>query len=374
MKIKTLIFLISVLIVSCKNSSDKSQTIEKNSIELSMDKNADSLLLDPTINAISIGIYKDGKTYIHHYGELDKGKGNKPTDQTVYEIASVSKTFAGTLVAQAELEGKLNLEDDIRKYLKEDFPNFEYQGNPIRIKHLISHTSRLPRFLPKIINQLVEHPTDSLAFKIYQAEMNYNKEKFLSDLRSIKIDTIPGTKEGYSSVDTELIAYILENIYNKSYNELIQEKISSKLGMTNTGTILKDNQKSHLANGYIQGNILAPHMTNTLWNAGGGIKSTLPDLIQYIKFQLNKKDQLAVKSHQLVYQNGNYKIGYYWPINDDEFFGKYYSHQGGAFGTQNFVYIFPEKDLGISVVTNQNISGTSNKLRKLVNGILEDLK
>lgn len=374
MKIKTLILLVSIFIISCKNKSEDKQSIEPNPIKLSMDKNADSLLLDSTINAISIGVFKDGKTYIHHYGELDKGKGNKPTDQTIYEIASVSKTFAGTLVAQAELEGKLNLEDDIRKYLKEDFPNFGYKGNPIRIKHLISHTSRLPRFLPKIINQLVAHPTDSLAFKIYQAEMNYSKEKFLSDLRSVKIDTIPGTKEGYSSVDTELIAYILENIYSKPYNELIQEKISRKLGMTNTGTRLRNNQKSHLANGYIQNNTLAPHMTTTLWNAGGGIKSTLPDLMQYIKFQLDKKNPLAVKSHELVYQNGRYKIGYYWPISQDESLGTYYSHQGGAFGTQNFVYVFPEKNLGISVITNQNISGTSNKLRKLVSGILEDLK
>jgi CubicO group peptidase (beta-lactamase class C family) len=374
MKIKFVLFFISLFVISCKNTSNKKQSTESNPIELSMQKNADSLLLDPTINAISIGVYKDGKTYIHHYGELDKGKGNKPTDQTIYEIASVSKTFAGTLVAQAELEGKLNLEDDIQKYLKEDFPNFQYEENPIKIKHLISHTSRLPRFLPEIINQIVENPSDSLAFKIHQAEMDYSKEKFLSDLHVIKLDTIPGTKEGYSSVDTELIAHILENIYNKSYDELIQEKIVDKLRMTNTTIVLNNSQKQYLANGYIQNNLLAPPTTNNLWNAGGGIKSTLPDLMQYIKFQLDEKNELAVKTHQSVYENGNHKIGYYWPIGNDDFFGKYYSHQGGAFGTQNYMFIFPEKDLGISIITNQNISGTANKLLKVANGILEELK
>ena len=374
MIIKYVLFLIGLSAISCKNTSVKKQSIERNPIELSMKKNADSLLLDPTINAISIGIYKDGKTFMHHYGELDKGQRNKPTDQTIYEIASVSKTFAGTLVAQAELEGKLNLEDDIRKYLKEDFPNFQYQENPIKIKHLISHTSRLPRFLPEIINKIIENPSDSLAFKIHQAEMTYSKEKFLKDLHAIKLDTIPGTKEGYSNVDTELIAHILENIYNKSYNELIQEKIADKLVMTNTGTLLTDSQSENLANGYIQNNTLAPHMTNVLWSAGGGIKSTLPDLMKYMEFQLDENNELAVKSHKIVYQNGDYKIGYYWPIGNDEFFGKYYSHQGGAFGTQNYIFIFPEKDLGISIITNQNISGTAGKLLKVANGILEDLK
>jgi CubicO group peptidase (beta-lactamase class C family) len=104
MKIKLLILFTSIFIISCKSSQEKKQVSKKDPVELSMDRNADSLLLDSTINAISIGVYKDGKTYINHYGELDKGKENKPTDETIYEIGSVSKTFAGTLEAQAELE------------------------------------------------------------------------------------------------------------------------------------------------------------------------------------------------------------------------------------------------------------------------------
>lgn len=376
MKIKFVLFTISLftLAVSCKKASDQRDEVVKDQIEISMDRNADSLLLDPTINAISIGIYKEGKTFIHHYGELDKGKGNKPTDKTIYEIASVSKTFAGTLVAQAELEGKLNLEDDIRNYLKEDFPNLEYLGSPIRIRHLISHTSRLPKFLPESINQILENPDDSLAFKIYKIEKEYSRENFFSDLHKVTLDTIPGSKYGYSGLDTELIAHILENIYNKEYNEVIQEKICSNAGMTQTGTYLYDSLEYRLANGYIENNTLAPQMTTILWGAGGGIKSTLPDLIEYMKFQLDKENPVVSKSHEVVFQNGDFKIGYYWPIKFDDNYGTYYSHQGGAFGTQNYLFIFPEIDLGVSIVTNQNISGTTGKLVKVVEGILEDLK
>ena len=354
--------------MSCNNSPVKSP------IELSMDRHADSLLLDPTINAISIGVYKAGKTYINHYGELDKGQDNKPTDETIYEIGSVSKTFAGTLVAQAELEGKLNLEDDIRKYLKEDFPNLEYQGNPIRIKHLITHTSRLPRFLPETIAQIVENPTDSLAFHIYEIEKNYNQEKFLSDLQAVVLDTIPGTKDSYSSADTELVAHILENVYNKPYHELIQEKIATKLGMKNTGTVIRESAQHNLANGYLENNTLAPPMINTLWGAGGGMTSTLPDLMKYAQFQLDQQNEVAVKSHEVVFQNGNFQVGYYWPIRFDDSYGTYYSHHGGAFGVQNYLFIFPEKDLAISVVLNQNISNTSNKLATVAAGIMDDLK
>ncbi len=374
MKTYLLIFFLSIFVASCKNPKEERQIPEKILLELSMDKNADSLLLDPTIKAISIGVYKDGKTYINHYGELDRGKKNKPTNETIYEIGSVSKTFAGALVAQAELEEKLNLNDDIRKYLKEDFPNLEYQGNPIRIKHLITHTSRLPRFLPETINQIVENPTDSLAFHIYEIEQGYSKEQFLADLHTIVLDTTPGTKDSYSSADTELIAHILENVYNKPYNDLIQENLSTKLGMKNTGVVSQEGVQNNLANGYIENNTLAPPMISNLWGAGGGIVSTLPDLMKYAKFQLDEENEVAIKSHQVVFQSGEFKIGYYWPIGHDELYGTYYRHQGGTFGTQNFLYIFPEKDLGISVVTNQNISGTSDKLRNIVNGMLEDLK
>ncbi|WP_394971335.1 serine hydrolase domain-containing protein [uncultured Croceitalea sp.] len=375
MKTHILIFFLSIFLVSCKNTEDKRQGAKNSTIELSMDSNANLLLLDSTINALSIGVYKDGKTYINHYGELDKGKGNKPTDETIYEIGSVSKIFAGTLVAQAVVEGKLNLEDDIRKYLKEDFPNLEYQEKSIRIKHLITHTSRLPKFLPKTITEIVENPTDSLVFKIYEIEKNYSKEKFLTDLHTVVLDTIPGTKDGYSSADTELVAHILENIYNKSYNELLQEKIAIKLRLKNTGTVLPKSHQHNLANGYIKNNTLAPSMINTLWGAGGGMITTMPDLMKYVEFQLNKENEVATKSHQVVFQNGDFRIGYYWPIRFDESYGTYYSHHGGAFGIQNYLFIFPEKDMGISVILNQNLnSKTYNKLIKVAVGIMEDLK
>lgn len=128
MKIKTTILLCFIILYNCGNPEKKSKIDDDdiNLVRVSMDTHADSLLLDTKINSVSIGIYRNGKKYTAHYGELDKGQKNKPTDSTIYEIASVSKTFTGVLVAQAVLDRKLNLEDDIRKYLKHDFKNLEY--------------------------------------------------------------------------------------------------------------------------------------------------------------------------------------------------------------------------------------------------------
>ena len=118
-----IIFLLVVLIsISCTNNE---KNIDKEAIiQISMNETAQSMLSDSTITSVSIGILKDGIAYTSHYGELDAGKENPPNDETIYEIASLTKTMTGTLVAQAVLDGKLNLDDDIRKYLKEDYPKF----------------------------------------------------------------------------------------------------------------------------------------------------------------------------------------------------------------------------------------------------------
>lgn len=368
--------LLSILIISCKGSLDKKQAgnVNTDKVEFAMNKNVDSLLLDSTINAVSIGIYKDRQTYIKHYGELDKGKGNTPTNKTIYEIASISKTFTGTLVAQAELEGRLNLDDSVQKYLKEGFSGLSYHDHPVKIRDLITHTGRLPKFLPNTIQKLFRKPTDSLAFKVHELENEYSKEQFLSDLKSFRIDTIPGIKYDYSNVAPELMVHILETIYGKQYNQLLQEKICNKIGMKSTGTILPEALKTHLANGYTFNNVLAPHMPKTLWGGDGGIMSTIPDMIKYIEFQLDVKNNLAMKSHQTVYEDEKVKLGYYWPIKYDENNGTYYRHHGGALGMQSLLFVIPKRKLGIIIVINQSLFTTGKKLYKLMNGILKDLK
>ncbi|MCC9074087.1 beta-lactamase family protein [Flavobacterium sp. F-65] len=84
---------------------------------------------------------KDGKIYTKHYGEIDKEKGNKAINETLFEIASTTKVFTGILVANVPLEGKLKLDNDIPKYLNEEFQNLEFKESPIKIKNLITHRS-----------------------------------------------------------------------------------------------------------------------------------------------------------------------------------------------------------------------------------------
>ena len=375
MKLLFLILFFILLAIGCKNSKIISETENIDNIQQSIDRHAKLFLNDSTTNSVSIGIYKDGKTYIGHYGELDKGKGNKPTDSTLYDIASVSKTFAGTLVAQAELEGKLSIEDNIQKYLNEDYPNLQFEGKPIKIKHLITHTSGLPKFLPDSVNLLFNKIDDDLPFKYSDIEKKYNRKQFLSDLHTLVITTIPGSQSNYSNVGTELIGHILENIYGKGYEELLKEYICSVADMPNTKINISDNEKNKLANGYFgKSNIPVPHLLNPLWGANGCIKSTTPDLINYMKFHLDKNNPVVTKSHGVFYQEKDYNIGCFWVIETDRKDGTYYLHDGTSLGIENWMFIYPKYDLGISIISNRIDEKTEDKMINVVDGILKDIR
>lgn len=373
MKFKIILLTCVITFSSCKNSENKTETKSIDQIQISMDRNADSLLLDSKINAVSIGIYKNGKKYISHYGELDKGKGNKPNDNTIYEIASVSKTLTGVIVANAVLEKKLNLEDDIRKYLNDDFINFEYNKEPIKIKHLLTHTSEMRKFLPESINELFSDFNEDLPFKVYEIQKNYTKKDFSSDLHKIKLDTIPGSRYGYSNVDTEIMAQILENIYDKSFNDILKDYFATSANMQNTQIDLPKNKEQYLANGYGMTGKLVPHEV-VLYGADGGVKTTMPDLVNYMEFHLDKTKPTVLESHRILFENGNRKMAYYLPIKSDEEYGVYFSMHGGGFGSQNWFFIIPKYDLGISVITNQSDLETADKLMRTVKGLINDLK
>ena len=99
-----------------------------------------------------------GEEFIRHRGDMQAGTPGPPTDATLYEIGSLSKTLAGTLMANAVLDRKLGLDDDVRMYLDDAYPNLQYKGEPIRIRHLLSHTSGLPNMLQYLKFELANGP------------------------------------------------------------------------------------------------------------------------------------------------------------------------------------------------------------------------
>ncbi|WP_300688022.1 serine hydrolase [Chryseobacterium sp.] len=337
-----------------------------------IDANAQQLAQKSGAYSVSIGILKDGKTYTKHFGEVDKGKRNKANDDTYFEIASVTKLFTGQLLAKAVLDGKISLEDDIRKYLKNDYPNLEYNGTPIKIKNVISYTTALPRTLPDD-EKLYQNLTDETPFLINKLAADYSKEQFFKDLKNVKLDTIPGTKYKYSNLSLELTGVILENIYGKSIETIFDENIFSGLGMKHTKFTLDKNES--LANGYCCGNHrLMPHFNSNLWSSTGAkTKSSLGDLMKFMKEELNPQNKIAQESQKNIEGSKEKWHGYFW---DDYYVtekGKSGFKHGGAYGTQTMFMIYPELNAGICMIINISNPETLGILHSTATNLIEDL-
>lgn len=340
-----------------------------------MDKTASVLMQKSKANSISIGVVKNGKTYTRHYGEIDKGKENIATNNTVFEVASITKLFTGLLTAQAVLEGKLHLDEDIRKYITGSYPNLEYNGTPITIKDLVSFKTGFDKDLPDT-SKLRKNRNDSsyLAFK--KLDESYTRENFFQDLKTIKLDTLPGTKFKYSNGSLNLTAHILENVYSKSYETLLKENILSKLEMKSTGINLDPNVV--IANGYDLKGVLMPKISDNLWGAAGRLKSTLGDLIKFINYELNSKNKIVQESQRNLLNSPTTWNGYFWDYIQVDENGKNCWKHGGAFGTQNMLVIYPERQLGLSIIVNISDENTGNALGeaivKLSNELLSENK
>ena len=104
---------------------------------------AAAFMADPRAVGLSVGVLHGGSSHSYHYGTVSKQQWQAAHDRTIYPIASLTKTFTGVLLAQSQQAGKLQLTDDIRRYLDGDYPNLAFEGQPIRLHHLVNHVSGL---------------------------------------------------------------------------------------------------------------------------------------------------------------------------------------------------------------------------------------
>ncbi|WP_339646957.1 serine hydrolase domain-containing protein [uncultured Salegentibacter sp.] len=374
---KYLFFLFIIIITGCNQNSKKESFSknENNEFQHIIDSAAVRLINKPLINSASVGVVYKSEKYTGHYGELEKTKGNPPTDKTIYEIGSLSKVFTGTLAAKAVLEEKINLEDNVQQYLEEDYPNLNYENKPLKIKHLLTHSSGLPNILPLSLNPLMtsDFLKQDSPSKIDSILNDYDKKSFLQDLHSLEIDTIPGHNYSYSTAGTELIAGILENIYQKEFETLLADFLSVEIGMDETVIALDQKKKENLAVGYH-----ADHPEITLpmgklpWGAGGGIKSTVPDMLKFMEFQLDN-NKIVRESHKVLKDySDEVGVAYFWEVDaSNPELGKYYSHHGGVPRSQCFLFIIPKHELGIFIITNQSGKDTASKMKNAIDEIID---
>ncbi|WP_313244228.1 serine hydrolase domain-containing protein [Stenotrophomonas rhizophila] len=339
-----------------------------------IDEVAATLIEQPLLHSTSIGVVYRGQAFIRHHGDMEAGKPGPPTDATLYEIGSLSKTLAGTLMANAVLEHKVGLDDDVRMYLQGDYPNLQYKGEPLRVRNLLSHTSGLPNMLPARANTVLadftDHRTPGQLNAVYA---HYGQADFLRDLHTVEIGGMPGKEYAYSSAGTELVAHILEVVYKRDYETLLRNVLDDSAGMTGVRIRLDGAEAARLAVGYHSDNPMpTTPMPQLPWGASGNVKATVPEMVKYLKFQLAAGPVVAESHRALVKFDPEFSVGYFWNIvSSDALKGVYYAHHGGVPRSQCYIYIVPRYDLGIFVITNQSGDDTAHAMEAAIDTLVE---
>ena len=351
------LFSIMCFLIGLSGNAYASST--QKDIDLAIKKQAEHLLQDNRFTSVSIGVVSDGESITGHYGELTKKRGNKPTDQTIYEIGSVSKTVVGLLTAYAIADGKLSLNENVNRYIDNQLDKVSTIFQPITIQQLLTHTSGLPRDLEQL--GLTEEAA--------------SKKSFITAINKFDASTLKGQFH-YSGVGAELLSYILTQVYNKPFDALLKKTLSERAGMLNTQVNLSKTQIPFLAYGYDDKNEVAKsHVApNKLWGGRGFIKSTMPDLINYMKLQLQEKSPVIALSHKRLFDvNDTEYLAFFWIVAKDEKLGTYIIHHGGMQGTQNWMIIFPTHNLAIAVVSNSSFPEAQGLLRDVGMNIVSSL-
>ncbi|MEP0265406.1 serine hydrolase [Dokdonia sp.] len=344
--------IICLLLISCQPAT-KTEDAPFDQLTQLIDQYANDALQPDHINSIAVAVYKDGKMYHNYFGELDKNAQNKPNDNTLYEIASITKVFAGSLAAKAVLEHKIALDDDIRNYLESPYPNLEFEGHPITIRHLLTHTLGLKDRRPKEFGNVIKKISEGY----YENRViDYTMTDFLEELKTSEVNKKPGTFYEYNSAGPELVAHILGKVYQKPYKELLMSFLS-ELDMNDT--FLLDNSpegSKDIANGYDSDRKIVPKDKNPLTGGAFGLISTLPDLMKFMKFQLESDDPLIKESTKILYEDDDDNVmGYLWQdmgIAEEE--GFYYSKTGTSEGIQSGLLLCPDSNYGQIVLINNN--------------------
>lgn len=214
----------------------------------------------------ALAIYRDGAiVYSRGYGMASLELGVAISPQTVFDIGSTSKQFTATCIALLAQDGKLQLDDDVRKHLPE-LPEYEA---PITIRHLLNHTSGLRDYLELMTLAGLDerdHTTCADAFALITRQRALNFP--------------PGSKHLYCNTGYFLLAQIVERVSGKSMKDFARERIFAPLGMRHT-EILDDCTRivRNRANSYEPGEAgFVEHTSDWEQTGDGGVQTTVEDL------------------------------------------------------------------------------------------------
>jgi CubicO group peptidase (beta-lactamase class C family) len=293
---------------------------------------------------------------------LSKNPPNNAIDeQTLFELASISKQFTAAAILKLNNDKKLNLTDDVTKYL----PQFPYPN--ITIHHLLSHTSGLPEYM--------DFPEKD--FKKDEPLTNAQLEKYLEETKP-KILFQPGERYKYINTNFALLALIVETVTKSPFEQYVRKEIFEPAGLNATCFASELSSKSNFTKGHLADKSERPfHFQNGVLG-DKGVYTNVDELYRWVKAYLIDYKVLPEDVVKLATQpqnkllKGKPEEPYGYGLRLDNGTTGYLVYHGGLWrGFQNNM-VYRAKDQYIFIVLsnfrNRAVIGVNGRLLRTIDG------
>ena len=313
------------------------------------------------IPGLTIGFVKDDFTWSEGFGYADLENKTPAKAESAYRLASITKSITAVGLLQLYEQGKINLDAELQSYV----PYFPKKKYPITIRQLLGHLGGVRH------NNFIESRNRE-QMTTEKAVMQYAESELIAE---------PGTKYSYTTPGFNLLGAAIEGASGQVYGDYMREHIWRPLGMNDTRM---DNARDLIPNrvrGYamIDGEIKlseAVDVSNKF--AGGGTRSTVPDLLRFARGVMSGK-LLTPQTTELMftpqanragrYSEDRYSMGWSVAPVSGHFTAQ---HSGGQQETSTLLWVFPTKKFAVAVAANLEGADTSVYLRRLTELILDE--
>ena len=313
----------------------------------------------------SVLVSKDGKTiFSKSYGLANIEYEVPNTNNTLFNIASISKQFTAMGIVLLEQQNKLSIDDDIRKHIPE-LPDF---GETITIRHLLHHTSGLRDL----------HGLLGLAgWRRGDLETNDDVYRIIKNQKELNFK--PGEEFLYSNTGYILLAKIIENASQLEFDQWMEQNIFKPLGMKNT--YVQTSIKKNIPNKAISYNLRKEfERISEYWEYFGAsnMYSTTEDLNIWLENFSTPKNNWERAFKKLLFTtplNNGFKTNYGYGVSIEDYAGKKVIQHGGSVGGfRAIARTFPEEHLNIVILSNYSKSNIGSKVNKISDIFLDRSK
>lgn len=351
-------FLLLFFFLTIFHISAQSTSIDSLDIEAFISGVVETHLKNKHVAGAVASVVKDGKLlFAKGYGYADI-KNQVPVDpeKTLFRIGSISKLFVWTAIMQLHSQGKLDLDADINKYLK-DFKIPATYKTPITLKHLMTHT---PGFEDLVVGLFSK-----------DAERVVALSEILKNEMPARVRP-PGELASYSNHGTGIAAYIVEQVSGMEWNRYVEQNIIKPLGLQHTTfrQPLPEVLKPHMSNGYIfsGGRFQEKPFEYVPLAPVGAAASTATDMARFMlaHLQLGTLNGVSILDSATAIKMQDETVFLHAPETNPMRYGfmdlsqngvKIIGHGGDTFWFHSLLAFLPKYNLGIFVSFNSQGGG-----------------